>query len=322
MRDPRSLVLPWTLTLLGVLSAGVPAAAQEEGARLQGTVVEAPSAVPVPGARILLPGLERSTAADSTGTFELTGLPAGVHELRVEATGYAPAAVSVRLDTGTVRSVTLSLVPRPLELPGIAVDVEAETFVPGFLHRRENRDGHFLTKAEIADADPVRLSALLDDLENVRARYRPPNRAERGGWTVGVFNHLRSYRAESMHGGQDLYCTPSLLLDGRLLPPDRTAWRLDDIKPEEVLAVEVYWKPSQVPGRFSIGPVSSAEPIGAEAPTARSRTASGSDPARTRSGEGGVLQPGSAYDPREPAIGPQAVSCGAIVVWTELRPEG
>lgn len=305
------------LPLAVLLTAPAPAHGQApEHAELRVRIVDAATANPVPGARATLAGLERGSVSDSTGHLTFAAVPAGPRRLVVEAPGYAPAEVEVELGPGARREVTVALTPRPFELSGVGAEVVAETFVPGFLHRRETRDGHFVTKADIEADDPVRLSTFLDRFPNVRSRYRPLRDDGRGGWKVRLWNHTRGYRSG------ELWCVPSLILNGRLLPADRTAWRLDDIEPEEVLAMEVYWKPSQVPRRMSVGPLVASEPVGGEAPTARSRTASDADPAGTRTGEAGALIPGSGYDPYEPAIGPMAASCGTIVIWTELRPDG
>lgn len=305
------------LPLVVLLAAPLPGHGQApEHAELRVRIVDAATANPVPGARATLAGLDRESVSDSAGRLAFADVPPGPRRLVVEAPGYAPAEVGLELEPGPTREVTVALTPRPFELPGIGAEVVAETFVPGFLHRRETRDGHFLTKADIEADDPVRLSTFLDGLANVKARYRPRREGGRGGRIVRVWNHLRGYRSGP------LWCVPSLVLNGRLLPADRTAWRLDDIEPEEVLAMEVYWKPSQVPRRLTVGPLVASEPIGGEAPTARSRTASDADPAGTRTGEAGALIPGSGYDPTAPAIGPLARRCGTIVIWTELQPDG
>lgn len=309
-----ALALPLAVLLTAPLSGH---GQTPEDAELRVRVVDAATSRPVPTARATLAGIDLSSAADSAGRLSFADIPPGSRRLFVEAPGYAPAEVELALGPGGVREVTVALTPRPFRLPGVGAEAAAGTFVPGFLHRRATRDGHFVTKAAIDSADPVRLSTFLDSrFPNVRARYRPMREGGRGGWKVHVWRHVRAHRSTP------LWCVPSLILNGRLLPADRTVWRLDDIEPEEVLAVEVYWKPSQVPRRMAVGPVIASEPVGGDVPTGRSRTASDADPAGTRSTEGGILAPGSGYDPFEPAVGPLAASCGTIVIWTELRPDG
>lgn len=315
VRPPGSAAL--ALPLAALLAAPLPGHGQApEDAELRVRVVDAATSEPVPGARATLAGIDRGSVADSAGRLSFTDVPPGPRRLTVEAPGYAPADAEMTLGPGGVREVTVALTPSPFRLPDVGAEVTAGTFVPGFLHRRATRDGHFVTKAALDSADPVRLSTFLDRFPNVRARYRPTREDGRGGWKVHVWRHVRAHRSTPLR------CVPSLILNGRLLPADRTVWRLDDIEPEDVLAMEVYWKPSQVPRRMAVGPVIASEPIGGDVPTARSRTASDADPAETRSTEGGLLAPGSGYDPYEPAIGPMAASCGTIVIWTELRPDG
>lgn len=307
----NAVVLALPLAIL--LAVPVPARGQE-AAELRIRALDAATSDPVPGVRVVLAGRDRSAVTDSAGRLAFVDVSPGPLRVVVEGPGYAPADVELILGAGVSRTVTVALTPRPVELPGVSAEVVAETFVPGFLHRRGTRDGHFVTKAAIDSADPVRLSTFLDRFPNVRSRYRPMREDGRAGWKVHVWRHIRAHRSTP------LWCVPSLILNGKLLPADRTVWRLDDIEPEDVLAMEVYWRPSQVPRRMAVGPVIASEPVGGDVPTARSRTVSDADPAGTRTGEAGALIPGSGYDPFEPAIGPMAASCGTIVIWTELRP--
>ncbi|UOQ65544.1 carboxypeptidase-like regulatory domain-containing protein [Hymenobacter volaticus] len=52
-----------------------------------GTVLDARTGTALPGATILLDGTA-SAATDATGTFSLSAVPAGPHELRVSFLGY------------------------------------------------------------------------------------------------------------------------------------------------------------------------------------------------------------------------------------------
>ena len=79
---------------------------------LWGTVVDAWTGAPVEGARATLavPGITRSTVADSNGGFTLFTLPPGI-EVRITATaeGYEPANITVALQEYQANVVTLAL---------------------------------------------------------------------------------------------------------------------------------------------------------------------------------------------------------------------
>ncbi len=75
----------------------------------------------VPGATVLLPALERGTAASEQGAFRLQDLPAGQHLLRVSAVGYRSLDTALSLVQDSSLSLNLVLEPDWLELEQVVV---------------------------------------------------------------------------------------------------------------------------------------------------------------------------------------------------------
>jgi Carboxypeptidase regulatory-like domain len=119
----RSIVS--SLAGAGVFLLASAATAQTTGS-LSGQIVDANTQAPVADAVVIAqsPSLqgEQTAVTDTTGSFEITLLPAGVYALVVQREGYQPftqQGLSVRLDR-TIR-VKLSLIPEALQAQAVEV---------------------------------------------------------------------------------------------------------------------------------------------------------------------------------------------------------
>lgn len=82
-------------------AAAAPALAQPApGAALTGTVADAASGEPLPGAAVRIPALGRGAAADADGRFRIAGLPADTATVLVTFVGYEPVRRLVDLSAG------------------------------------------------------------------------------------------------------------------------------------------------------------------------------------------------------------------------------
>lgn len=124
-------------TILALVLAGAPAAS---AATLVGFVRSALR--PVEGVHVLVPAIGAYAQSDSTGRFALTGVPVGVHELRLVAVGYRPAAgrVAVAAADADAPVDAGSWVLEPLHPdgagPGFVAPPEPAPLAPAFtLHR-------------------------------------------------------------------------------------------------------------------------------------------------------------------------------------------
>ena len=106
------------LLLLVLFSPPVQA---QRTATLRGTVADSLSGQPVVGASVGLVGQPGGTATDALGQFRLTGLPAGVHTLRVGALGYRLQSQAVTLVAGETRGLKLTLATSMLSLAEVTV---------------------------------------------------------------------------------------------------------------------------------------------------------------------------------------------------------
>ena len=108
------------VTLALVLCAAAPAAAQT--AAITGTITDAETGAPVPGATVMLRGTPLSVSSSSEGRFVLSRLDAGTYRLFVAAIGYAADSVpGVALADGEKKDLALALHRTPLELQEIVV---------------------------------------------------------------------------------------------------------------------------------------------------------------------------------------------------------
>ncbi len=96
---PTLVRIPLALVALAVLA--MPASAQST-AVLSGSVVDAASGEPLPGAAVRLPALARGAAADADGRFRLAGLPADTATVVVTYVGFETQRQSVDLRSGAV----------------------------------------------------------------------------------------------------------------------------------------------------------------------------------------------------------------------------
>jgi len=79
------------------------------GGSIAGSVRDASSDLPIPGATIAVSGTGRETSADGVGEYSLGGIPAGLQEAVASAFGYQSSATSVTIVEGSTSFVDFRL---------------------------------------------------------------------------------------------------------------------------------------------------------------------------------------------------------------------
>lgn len=288
LRVPEARVLRITVRLRRRSSGAVDRAsvATDSTGAIAGRVLTRSTGKPVAGAGVTMEGEDRFGITGDDGRFVLSDLAPGSHELTVRAVGAHPAVRSVRVFRDSVIRLEVRLEAEPVALRDLAVEVESRSFLPGFLRRRENREGHFLVKSEIDSVDPSGVSDLLDSLEGVRRAFNPSPGPLGEAWDIGVLNR---------GPGRGPYCRPTLVLNGRRAP----FTRYEDIEVDRVLALEVYLEPSEVPDGIDLRVEDRFQPLTGI----------------------GVFQ-GGGPPSRGDGVQPFVTECGAVLMWTEFRTEG
>lgn len=107
--------MAWHGTLIVVLSAlaGAPVLAQH--GRIEGSVQDAETGLPLPGANVVLAEAGLGAASDASGEFRIEFVPAGTHRVWASYAGFEPQQQSVAVGAGETVRVTFRLVPVVLE---------------------------------------------------------------------------------------------------------------------------------------------------------------------------------------------------------------
>lgn len=247
---PTAVSVPAALAaLLGVLLLpSGPLAAQETGA-ISGTVVDANRDAPLGLARVEIPRLDRRTLADERGRFRFGEVPAGTYSVRVEYLGFETTVREVTVLSGEVVTVEILVTPRPISLEDLEVTSLSLTWFPGFIRRKEDRTGHFFTKQEIEAADPDHLTDLLRDREGVRLGFNRHAYGARKRFPQFYYTGP-AYEGGAGSGRPRLssaFCRPVILVDGEPIGPGSPYLRFNEIPPELVLAMEVYYRAEELP---------------------------------------------------------------------------
>lgn len=247
---PARLLGPAIVLLLLLLGAASPGrAAAQQGAAVTINITSAETGEPLAGAQVVVGGGRSGVIADAGGVARLTNLPAGELALEIRMLGFQARSFTLELPAGE-----RLVIDAPLQLAPIALDgVEAvATPAPprssglaatGFYERMERGGGGtFLTRDQIMAREPSLTSDVFRRLPGVRVvRY-----------DAGYNNSFRiemSRGAQTMRGGGE--CPVVYYVDGvqRQLSPQG----IDEIRPEEIEAIEVYRGSGALPPQFRAG---------------------------------------------------------------------
>lgn len=111
---------------LGAMVALTCASSFAQSATVTGTVTDAEEALPLSGANIVLfesdgTSMVGGAAADASGRYEITGIPAGDYVLTFRFVGYAEARLPIVLSAGETAVVDAALSPTGLDLNTVIV---------------------------------------------------------------------------------------------------------------------------------------------------------------------------------------------------------
>src|SRR5438093_12450185 len=117
---------PTTMLPLAALAALLTLTSSRAAAAQTGTItgyVAASTGAGIPGATIRVEGTMLHATTDEKGRFELQGVPAGVHRLRVLLLGYRAATQSVTMGAGATAEVSFTLERAPIPVEAVEVVV-------------------------------------------------------------------------------------------------------------------------------------------------------------------------------------------------------
>jgi hypothetical protein len=210
------------------VDVSAPRSSEGDAASLAG-IVTAAGGSPIAGVRVGLDGIGRRSTTDSLGHFLLSKLPAGSQTAEVRRVGFAPVRLAVELRRGDVTQVNVTLTERVVTIDSVQVVGRPANADPtGFLRRRQQIvGGHFFDHHEIDSLATFKLSDVL--------RMTPAVNVSSSG-DVSVRRNVNN----SLRG-----CSLQLYVDGA--PYDGM---LDDFRPDDIEAMEVYAAGASVPPRF------------------------------------------------------------------------
>lgn len=160
----KGVPLP-TIFLLGA-AVSAAQAPRDTTARLVGTASSAFNGNPLSGVMIAVPTARRFVVTDSTGRFELAGLPAGRHKVRVAYQGRETEEYAFDLRRGKTKTLAVVLDVEAVDLEPIVVEARYPDDwrnLAGFYARKKMYNGfaHFYTREDIERERPVNLRLLL-----------------------------------------------------------------------------------------------------------------------------------------------------------------
>ncbi|HEU4629883.1 MAG TPA: carboxypeptidase-like regulatory domain-containing protein [Gemmatimonadaceae bacterium] len=268
-----SALLGATALLAGQLGAQEPVPGADSAATIAARtvtlvgVVRDTAGLPLSGAEVRA-GARQFTLTGEDGRFALTGVAPDTIQLLVRRIGYQPADVILEAGAGLRVELAVKLVPSATELGTIVVNgrkMDTRLLESGFYDRQKVGSGTFFDPDDL-EHHGGSMDALLREVPSVR---------------VSRDIHNRSVALGQFAGGT---CRLNVFLDGILI-----RWAADEgldmmVNKRDVLAIEVYPRPVQVPAIFA-GYLSESQ--------------------------GGLPLPGGG------ASGGGGASCGALVIWTK-----
>ncbi len=201
--------------------------------RLSGVVRDA-RGQPLAGAHALVWGTGITATTNEGGTFVLDGLPGGTQTLDVSGIGHVPTRAIVELAESRPAAVDVRLERMPTMLEAVTIRDRAISSrqLVEFERRRRAGIGTFVTPAALEKNRHRRLSDVLRAVPGVMLED------DRGRTRV------------QMRGAGTLvdpaFCTPSLYIDRA----HDTMGDFDQIRVDEIVAVEVYSRPAERPFEF------------------------------------------------------------------------
>ena len=202
-------------------------------------VTDAASELPLAGAQVGLPELDRFVLTNEDGAAELTALPPGTYILEVTRPGYGPARALVELGSGSVADADVALGTGPIEIEGITVTAErwSRRLEEGGFYRREQTGiGHHLDRAVIERTLAICASDLLRTLPGVRASTECFPALGGGPGSASAFGGFGSSGS------------------GMRIFVDGAPWNgaLNDVPIGWIEGMEVYTRPSQIPAQYNM----------------------------------------------------------------------
>jgi hypothetical protein len=233
-----------------LLLAAPPAPAQS---LVRGILLDASSGGPLPDGVVVISAnrgrWQRALRTDSVGCFEFQDVSPGPYRMRATRLGYRDAVGDLVLTADSVVDIEVRMAVETVVLAPVTVTSRSTRDVSpvlrGFYSRMENGTGRFITREEIEQRHPVRITDMLRNLPNLRASA-PRMGASGSGFsqgsnadrcTVVFFVDGMQVNQPSTHGSRS---TP------------RNDMAIDDyVQPEEVEGIEVYRGESDTPAEFS-----------------------------------------------------------------------
>jgi len=224
-----SLLAVWvTLVLAGPSSVN----AQQDSARLAGTVRSSIDGRPLSGVMMSVRGARIFDVSDSAGLFALAGLPSGRQTLRIRYGDSLSYEHEITLRGGKTLRLAVFLDVAAVQLAPIVVEAQSVRFartLAGFYERKKMGFGRYYTYEDLSRRGSLPLRTLFSE-SGVQLRC---------GWYVCVPVAFRGAR----------YCQLSLYLDGWLVQSEEIA----DLRADDLAGMEVYFHGLDVPLEFRRG---------------------------------------------------------------------
>lgn len=223
--DPDSAAVEDTVA---AQSSSAPPAAP---ASMAGSVVSASDGTPLAGAFVSLARTGVGAITDSAGHFRIPRTLAGTDTVSVHFVGYETSKTEIELAPEKLTRVVFLLSPTVVRVAEIYVEVPREQR-PGpmadFERRSSRRAGYFLSPEDIQKRQPRLASDALRGVPGI---------------DVGAPFMGKAPVRMTRHVGD---CAPNIFLDGIYMP----RMEVDDLRVDDLGAIEVYRSPSEVPAEF------------------------------------------------------------------------
>ena len=205
---------------------------------LRGFIVDKTSHDSVAGAQVILDADGRFVTSDSTGAYDFEGIPNGIVELTIHAPRFAVAHYALRLVGNGSFNQDIELdstkAARPIaRLTPVTVTAEAPVLnyrLQDFERRRTSGLGQYLTDDQIQSGGASNIQDAVRAMRGVDLDC---------GGTAFAGCRIRMTRAPRG-------CAPEYIIDGQV---DNDFGPSTPIR--DVIAIEVYTGPSDVPGEFA-----------------------------------------------------------------------